>query len=511
MRVLLATEDSYPYHQDDAAAWCDALTRGLGDIDFTVLSVIRHPYVMPQHRLPRNVRGVITVPLSGMQDPAEYGHHLSLPDHLRRRWSLTDDDIEHDYLPAYEQFLRGIADPSHPRRALGVLLLQLHLHLRYFDYELTQVHPLVRARFAAVMRDEWHRAYPLEGPPSRGELAEAWRWSYRLLLPLAVSVNGVDVAHASNPAFCGIPCVMAKLLHHTPYLVSEQTAYLREQYLTIATLGVSPFVAWFLTRLTTAVVAVNYEFADQVSPVCQDQVRWERWLGVEAARIRPIHNGADPDVFHPGIRDEHAPPTVVAVGALTPMKAQLDLIEAAALVRRAVPDVRVRIVAPGESDYARKCRELVHALGLQHTVTVEPATGNVASVLRDAHVFALPSVSDACPVPLLQAMLSGTGIVATNVGGVAEAVADTALLVPPRDPAAMAEAIVTLLQSPDSRRSLGQYARTRAEHLFTEARALEAYRLTYEKLSVRGLDEWRTASVESTNVSAAPPMAPSAA
>ncbi|HEY3091849.1 MAG TPA: glycosyltransferase [Vicinamibacterales bacterium] len=511
MRVLLATEDSYPYHQDDTAAWCDALTRALGDVDFTVLSVIRHPYVLPQHPLPVNVRGLITVPLTGMQDPAEYGHHASLPDYLRRRWSMTADDIERDYLPAFEQFLRGISDPSHPWRALGVLLLQLHLHLRYFDYGLTQAHPLVRGRFAAVMRDEWHHACPLEAPPSGEELAEAWRWFSRLMLPLAVDVTDVDIAHASNPAFCGIPCVMAKLLHHTPYVVTEQRAYLREQYLTIGALGVSPFVAWFLTRLTTALVCVNYEFADQVSPVCQDQVRWEQWLGVEAARIRPIRNGADPEVFHPGTRDEDAPPTVAAVGPLTPMKAQLDLIEAAALVRRTVPDVRVRIVASGDSDYARQCRDLVRALGLQDAVTFEPATGHVASLFRDAHVFALPSVSDTCPVPLIQAMLSGAGIVASDVGGIAEAVGDTALLVPPRDPAAMAEGIVTLLQSPDSSRSLGQYARTRALRMFTEASAVDAYRLTYEKLIVRGLDDQRTASVESTNVSAAPPMAPTAA
>jgi glycosyltransferase involved in cell wall biosynthesis len=193
------------------------------------------------------------------------------------------------------------------------------------------------------------------------------------------------------------------------------------------------------------------------------------------------------------------------------MKGQLDLIEAAALVRRTVPNVRLRIVASGESGYARQCRDLVRALGLHDAVTFEPIAGDIAAILREAHVFALPSVSDACPVSLIQAMLSGTGIVASDVGGVAEAVADTALLVPPRDPVAMAEAIATLLQSPDSTRCLGQYARKRALHLFTEARALDAYRSSYERLTRRGLDQWRTASVENTNVSAAPTIAPTAA
>jgi glycosyltransferase involved in cell wall biosynthesis len=511
MRVLLATEDSYPFHADDTAAWCHALTRGLGDVEFTVLSVIRHPYVLPRYALPRNVRSLITVPISDMQDPAEYGHHESFPAYLRRRWSMTTDDIERDYLPAYEQFLRGVADPSYPRRALGTTLLQLHLHLRYFDYDATQAHPLVRARFAGVMRDEWHHAYPLEAPPSGDQLAQAWRCFYRLMLPLAVDVEDVDLAHASNPAFCGIPCVMARLLHHTPYIVSEQGAYLREQYLTLGAMNMSSFVSWCLARLTNAVVGLNYEFADQVSPVCEDQMRWAQWLGVEAGRIRTIHNGADPDVFCPGTRADRERPTVVAIGALSPMKGQLDLIEAAALVRRTVPNVRVRIVASGDSDYARKCRDLVGALGLHDAVTFEPMTDDVASVLQEADVFALPSVSDACPIPLIQAMLTETGIVATNVGGISEAVGDAALLVPPRDPVSMAESIATLLRSPDSSRCLGQYARKRALHLFTETRCVDAYRAAYEKLTLRGLDERRTASVVSTNVSAAPPTITTAA
>lgn len=511
MRVLLATEDSYPFHADDTASWCQTLTRGLADIDFTVLSVTRHPYLQPQLPMPRNVSTLITVPISDMQDPAEYGHHTSFPDYLRRRWSMTADDIERDYLPAYEQFLRGIADASHPRRALGLAMLQVHLHLRYFDYDLTQAHPLVRARFAAVLRDEWRRAYPLEAPPSGDELAQAWRCAYRLMLPFAVDVDDVDLVHSSNPAFCGIPCVMAKLLHHTPYIVSEQGAYLREQYLTIGAMDISPFVAWFLARFTSAVVGVNYEFADQVSPVCQDQTRWAQWLGVEATRLRPIHNGADPDVFRPGVRDEQAPPTIVAAGPLAPMNGQLDLIEAAALVRRTVPDLRVRIIGTGAGDFEQKCRDLVRTLNLQEAVTFEPSASDLAAVLRQAQVFVLPGIAEACPIPLIQAMLSETAIVATNAGGVPEAVGDTALLVPPRRPAAMAESIAMLLQSPDSSRCLGQYARKRALHMFTDARCVESYRSTYEKLTLRGGDERRTASVESTKVSAAAPTITSAA
>jgi hypothetical protein len=80
-------------------------------------------------------------------------------------------------------------------------------------------------------------------------------------------------------------------------------------------------------------------------------------------------------------------------------------------------------------------------------------------------------------------MMSELPIVATLVGGVPETVGETALLVPPHDPVALAESISTLLRSPDSSRCLGEHARKRALHLFTEEQFVDAYRLAYDRLS----------------------------
>src|SRR5438477_377470 len=82
---------------------------------------------------------------------------------------------------------------------------------------------------------------------------------------------------------------------------------------------------------------------------------------------------------------------------------------------------------------------------------------------------------------------------------------------PPADPAAMAESIVMLLRSPDSSGRLGQHARERALELFATDRFAAAYRASYEKLTVRVFADERPAIVETTNVSEAPPMMPTAA
>jgi len=492
LSVLLTTEESYPYHRRDVSTWCHTLTRELSDVTFTLFAVTKHPYLAPQFHPPANVRDIITVPCWGMEDPAEYGHHDSFPDYLRRRWSVTTRDVEQDFLPHYEHFLREVTSPSHPARGLGLKLLEMHLHLRYYDYQRTMTHPAVWDTFVAVTQQGWRDAHPSDPLPSLAELIEAWRMCYRLMLPLAVDVRRFDLTHSTAAGFCGLPCIVAKLRRCTPYLLTEHSVYLRTQYLNLADSTTSTFVRWCVCRLVATIVDVNYAFADQVSPVCKDNARWEQWRGVDRERIQVIYNGADPGTFSPGLRDNNGCPTVVSVGPISPLKGQLDLIEAAALLRRAVPGVRFRFYGSvSDEAYHRRCRELVNALGLRDTVTFED-TDDASSVLRHADVVALPSVSDAFPHALVQAMLSEAAIVATDVGGLREALGDTGLLVPPGDPIAMAEAIGALLRSPDSGRRLGQHARERALGLFTEDRVAEAYRSSYQRLTtpeVRDLSE----------------------
>ena len=103
-------------------------------------------------------------------------------------------------------------------------------------------------------------------------------------------------------------------------------------------------------------------------------------------------------------------------------------------------------------------------------------------MLQQADVVALASVSEAFPYALVEAMLTKAAIVATDVGGVREALGDAGLLVYPRDPVALAEAIGTLLNWPEGRERLGARARDRALRWFTEQRFVEAYRTSYDRL-----------------------------
>jgi glycosyltransferase involved in cell wall biosynthesis len=323
----------------------------------------------------------------------------------------------------------------------------------------------------------------------------ALRLLCQLLQPLALPIPRCDVAHSSAAAFCGLPCIISKLKHGVPFLLTEHGVYIREQYLALRRSIEAPFIRQFMCRLVNRVASLNYRYADLVSPVCAYNARWEEWWGVPRSRIRVIFNGADPDLFSPGPANKPARPVVCTIGLIYPLKGQLDLSAAAALVRERVPDVEFRLYgAPSDEEYYQACRQRVAELDLGNTVYFAGQTPTPSLVLREADVVAMTSISEGFPYSIIEAMLTGAAIVATDVGGVREALADTGVLAAPRQPREIADAIVMLLESPELRRGLGNAARARALQHFSEHTFADGYRQAYGDLVSRDTPELANAS-----------------
>ena len=486
LSVLLTTEGTYPYHKGGVSTWCHALTDKLHDVDFTILALAMHPYLERMYDLTPNVGTLITVPLWGTEDPAEYGWYDSAAEFLRRRWQTTNDVIALRFVPVYERFLREATAARSAPASVADAVSRLHDHFMVFDYQRTMTDRAVWEVFARVITDVWLREDPQRAPPMIGEVAAAWRLLYRLLTVLATPIPRTDLTHSAAAAFCGLPCVIAKLRWGTPYLLTEHGVYLREQYLNLSRSVRSLFVRWFLLRVISAVADVNYAYVDQLSPVCRYNTRWERWRGVDDDRVRVIYNGADPVRFSPAseARARSERPQVVNVGLIFPLKGQLDLIEAAALIRRTIPDVEIRLYgSPSDLEYYEQCQARVLELGLDNTVIFAGTTKEPCEVYRYADVVVSSSISEAFPYAVIESMLAGAAIVATDVGGVSEAVGSAGVLVNPHDPAGLAGAITGLLTSPSDRRSLGEAARSRALRYFTEDKFVDEYRATYRRFA----------------------------
>jgi glycosyltransferase involved in cell wall biosynthesis len=107
--------------------------------------------------------------------------------------------------------------------------------------------------------------------------------------------------------------------------------------------------------------------------------------------------------------------------------------------------------------------------------------------IRDAYaagnVVMLSSISEGFPFTLIEAMSCGRATVSTDVGGVREAVGETGLVVPPREPEAMARAALELLRDPPRRTRMGEAARLRVIEQFTLRHTIDSFREIYGSLA----------------------------
>jgi len=481
--VLLTTEGTYPFYGGGVSSWCDQLARGLPEIDFLVQAIVTNPYPQSKYVIPSNVREVIKVPQWGLFQPAEFSHHQPTSAFLHDLWETTPSGITTQFKPVFERFLALLFSSQSEKTELGDVLLQMQIYFQRYDYAKTMNSIETWDVLQHAVHASWE-CRPAEAEnPTLAELKEAYRVLYYLLMVLHFPIPKADIAHSSSAGLCGLPCVFAKLVYGTPYLLTEHGVYLREQYLNLRREMDSFFVRWFLSRLVEKIVELNYHFADQISPVCSFNSRWERKLGVSSGRIKVIFNGADPERFSVIPRKDNARPVVSSIGLIFPLKGQLDLIGAAALLKESFQDIEIRFYGgPSDLRYFEECQRKVNELRLAGVVKFAGATREPWKAYNDADVVAFPSISEGFPFAVLEAMFCGAAIVATDVGGIAEALGECGLLVPARSPKAMAEAIAFMLNDASMRKRLGSMARERALAHFTKERFLASYASTYREL-----------------------------
>jgi glycosyltransferase involved in cell wall biosynthesis len=190
-------------------------------------------------------------------------------------------------------------------------------------------------------------------------------------------------------------------------------------------------------------------------------------------KVVRIYYGIDPSPFQPELLppsrrpddDPRRRPTIGVVARLAPQKGHRVLFDALPTVRAAIPDVYARLVGHEELSTTAELRAYAVERGVSDLVAFEGFRPDVAQVMADLDVFVLPSLWEGFGLVLLEAMAAGRPVVASAVGPIPEIVVDgvTGLLVPPGDPAALADAIVRLLRDPELAAALGRAGRARVE------------------------------------------------
>jgi glycosyltransferase involved in cell wall biosynthesis len=186
------------------------------------------------------------------------------------------------------------------------------------------------------------------------------------------------------------------------------------------------------------------------------------------SRVISIPTGVDLERFHPQPPDAalrkslglgSQGPLVGAVTFLRPEKGMEVLIEAVRLLKNTVPTLKCLIIGDGGEKLTLLAR--IRDLGLEHCVHLVGFRQDIPALLSLLDVVVIPSFEEGIPQSLTQALAMERPVVASAVGGVPEVVKDgvTGLLVPPRNPAVLAEKISFILNNPSTGARMGKSGR----------------------------------------------------
>lgn len=247
-----------------------------------------------------------------------------------------------------------------------------------------------------------------------------------------------------------------------------------------------PFVGEISTARRRFALTVERALAGRTAAivcVCEDERRIALAAGLGPLEV--VYNGcpacdgaAAPDTRLDELRGHG--PVVGAVTVLRRQKALDTLLEAAPRVHERLPDARIAIVGDGPERAALV--QTAERLGLANVVFL-PYSPPAAQYLRALDVYVLASAWEAFSIGVLEAQACGVPQVVTDVGGTREAVVpETGMVVPPRDPARLADAIVELLRDPDRRTAMAEASRARHAERFTVDRMVAETAAVYDRV-----------------------------
>ncbi|MEU6552272.1 GT4 family glycosyltransferase PelF [Streptomyces sp. NPDC046915] len=464
-RVTLLTEGTYPHSHGGVSVWCDQLVQGMPDIDFDVIAVTgtgREPVVWD---LPGHVTSVRSVPMWG--DPPE-GRAPRGP--ARRQLAA-----------AYERFLTALLDPCAEDGFRPALYAMARTAA---DGTLS---PFLRGdRAVAILAAVWNRPglAVREARPTLHDALTATALLEHALRPLAAPAPDGGVAHAVSGGVAVLPGLAGLERHGVPLLLTEHGVYLRERYLGYRTAPYPWPVKAVVLGFFRLLARESYRRAALITPGNRYNRLWEEQGGADPESIRTVYNGVDPAAFPPA-GPEPEVPTLSWAGRVDPIKDLETLVRAFGPVRERMPEARLRLFGGtprGGEAYRERCETLAAELGHADAVTFEGRVEDIKDAYAAGNVVMLSSISEGFPFTLIEAMSCGRATVSTDVGGVREAVGDTGLVVPPRDPAAMARAALELLGDPARRRAMGEAARLRVIEQFTLRQTVDTFRSIYREL-----------------------------
>ncbi len=305
---------------------------------------------------------------------------------------------------------------------------------------------------------------------------------------------------------CFFPCVFSliKLIRKESVDIVQVNGSLNVQVALAAKLSGTKLV-WYLNDILSprllkpVILPLFYTWPDRIVGAAEFVRHIFLGNGRLAKRMTVLYPPIDTAMFRPlnasatvGCKERlgfKADDTVVGiVGNINPDKGYEYFFPAVKIVKDSVPHAKFLVVGrvlETQEKYWQCLSAMIADLQIKDSVIMAGFQSNISDVMNALDIFVLASVREAAPIVVMEAMACARPVVATRVGGVPELVTDgeTGVLVPARDPEALAEAVIDLLNNLEKNLGMGAKGRSRVEEFFDLSTCIQKHEQLYRSIT----------------------------
>lgn len=483
--VLLILEGTYPFNSGGVSTWSHMLCNQVKNVNYSLYTINADFETKSKYELSDNVKKVVQIPLWSPLEPQELiNYDRQYYQFIARKQKKDRNSIHTLFLPLFERLIKNIYSDGTDVEDLDDTLYQMWRFFRKHDYKKTMKNIAVWKAFCYLVSDSIAGNDP---QTTLYDLTVGMRWLYRFLIPLSIDVPKVDISHLTISGFPIIPALVLKYQYGTPIMVTEHGVFIRERLIAINSSEYSFFLKKMLIQFSECITKLVYHKADKILSVNEFNISWEKAYGADPKKIEVIYNGIDHHLFTPAPKPEHLQniPTVVAAARIFELKDIITMIKSCAVVKKEIPNVKYLVYGDNKAvpEYTAECRKLIVELDLEDNFILAGYHEKPHQLFCEGDVSVLTSISEGFPYTVLEAMSCGIPVVATDVGGVIEALDDQCgFICKPKDFVAIGNNIIELLQNEPLRIRMGAYARQKIIDNFTVGKFISEYERAYDRV-----------------------------
>ncbi|RKX44209.1 MAG: glycosyl transferase family 1 [Thermotogae bacterium] len=421
VKVGVIVEGTYPYVTGGVSTWLHVLVSNLKEIEFHIYHLKPDSEEKePKYEIPDNVTLIKEI---NIFSEVEWKLRKKAPERIVK-------DIF--YLVTMESDIVGVV------KGLKKILMETTGKNIYYL--------LSSKTFWYVVTEIYRRFFKNKG------FTEFYWMMRNILTPFINSFQFLpekdDIYHSVTTGYASLTAIAGKFHYGSPLIITEHGIYHREREKEILSSKFIPeeykkmWIGFFKT-----ISALAYHSSDFLTTLFKKNQIFQKELKADESKMSIIPNGVDVEKFDLP-KEKHEGFVVGFIGRISKIKDLKTAIKAIKVAKEEIENLKFLVIGPkDEEDYYDECQMLIQLMGLEDTVEFL-GPQNVLEYYPKMDVLLLSSVSEGQPLVILEAMASGTPVVATDVGACREMVEDeighSGFIVPPKDYVGIAKALIKL-------------------------------------------------------------------